>query len=135
MRRDCYSMKTNKKKLSGVLLLILLSSCSLLPQKFDSNEYVYYVTLYQQSKYLSQICGDADLVKSYSNQMYVLSEQLNIYASYTGNKDSKLFASSIFNQIKAFKPSGISMIFCENYAENLQTSLESVLKTIGGRSK
>jgi hypothetical protein len=128
-------MKTLRRWLLNALLFVfLLSACSLLPQKFDSTEYSYYVTLYQQVQHLKQVCGEDNEVAVRLTLLFYTSEQLGIYAMYTGNEDSKKFALDAQHQIDKFIK-GKSKAYCENYMDTMHVSLVEFMKTLGARSK
>jgi hypothetical protein len=122
-----------KKKFIGLFLLFALVACGELPQKFDSMEYGYYVTLYQEAQHLKQHCGTPN-TEPYLSLLFLHGESLGIYVHYTSNDASRAFASRTLKLIDGFKHDG-SKYYCEAYMNNMQQVLIAYMQTLGARTK
>lgn len=121
-----------KTLLKSLILTLFLAGCALQPVKFDSAEYLLYVSLAQQTNQLHASCGKPLVEQSYLEQLGSTVDRLQIYAAHRPVQFSKDYANTI-NEMLLTMHSGGSVAYCQLSADNLLSAVTRILDTIGSR--
>lgn len=132
------------KKLEILLLLVMLSGCSLMEaylMKYDTNEYQYITEIRTMSQLGLAKCENYDETKRRAEDLYVRSMTFVNFAQYLPYNSSTQKASNELNSmIQGFheqyqKNDKVSPLFCKLKLGNIISSAESMQKTIGAKPR
>jgi hypothetical protein len=124
-------------KIASVCIMLILSGCSLLPPKYDNNEYMQFAKLETHSRFLREECSDPMLVKVRLDQMLWDAELLNSYAFFLPRKSDIFDISVILTQdvremVKRYNTGeNPSITYCKIKSKVFTTKARRALDTIG----
>lgn len=115
-----------------VTTLFLLTSCGLLPSKFDNVEYGKLIELHVASS--TPVVGDDWCRSADLNRLQYLSSQLKVYSNYRLNKN----IASIYNEIDKLvielkDRENPSPAYCKIKRQNISKVTENAIKVFGKR--
>lgn len=124
-----------KRLLLAVGLVVFLTGCELLPQKYDNNEYELLTRLEATALIMNENCADTDFVASMIPTLEYDARVLHTYAFYTPrNTEVYEVVDILKNDVLEFKQQyekgAASRTYCtlktELFLEKVRTTLEVV---------
>lgn len=127
-------MKPYIKLLTAMAVVTALAGCGTFTARFDNQEYMTYVAMFDRSVKLDGACGDANKEREHHEALRQLSNTAVTYAGHRPDEVSKTFASTTASLILRFKAGG-SVVYCKETAANMKDATSTILYALGARSQ
>ena len=122
------------KKITVVLLALLLAGCGFLAPTFDPNEYNQFVNMHSNMVFLKSECG-TDYFTTALVAVKWDSAHLVTYTSHIVNNDEIAGMAKIIDgdvlELHARNATGMSQTYCELKADQLIIKLDRAMDAIG----
>lgn len=124
-----------------MLLTLMLSACSLFPQKYDNHEYSMLVNFVVSVEQLRENCkGDGEIVKGLLPQLQRDARALELYTQYTPRNEEVFNVARILNGdvqelSKRYAQKGHNKAYCEVKADFMIKKATRVLEAVGQKSR
>lgn len=124
----------------SLVFALALTSCSLLPQVYDNNEYQLLAQLETRIQLVNEQCSDTDTVRSHIPHLVYDAELLHTYTFYIP-KDTEVFEMSTIlrDDVRQFEEryqNGVpSLAYCKLKTKTFLLKVRTALKAVAKKKR